>query len=286
MAGDWRDEKPTRRAISPRAQRLADELQARAMELRDNSIDGLSIREAVALAAVQLGLAPDAAHEARDDARFWEHVKKIRGGCWEWQGPRSPFGYGQFSIEGRNIAAHRYAYEERVGSIPPRLVLDHLCRNPPCVKPDHLEAVTIIQNTLRGRSPWALAVRGEGEPKEWRQRSGSGKRDAKAPGSRPGAPGSSKATPTGGERRRTARKGAQDARERRELEDRLWTAEAALNRLVDVLSGNAPSTAGTCDASTAGIDGALLGPCVLRHGHDGPVHKDAEGARWADQGAA
>ncbi|HEX5568540.1 MAG TPA: hypothetical protein VFY14_16720 [Streptomyces sp.] len=25
-----------------------------------------------------------------------------------------------------------------------------------------------------------------------------------------------------------------------------------------------------------------IGPCVLRHGHDGPVHQDAAGAQWTD----
>lgn len=42
----------------------------------------------------------------------------------------------------------------------------------------------------------------------------------------------------------------------------------------------APSAAGTCDASMA--DGTnLFGPCILRHRHDGPVHKDSTGTRWA-----
>lgn len=42
----------------------------------------------------------------------------------------------------------------------------------------------------------------------------------------------------------------------------------------------APPAAGTCDASMA--DGTnLFGPCILRHHHDGPVHKDATGTRWA-----
>lgn len=38
----------------------------------------------------------------------------------------------------------------------------------------------------------------------------------------------------------------------------------------------------TCDAShaTGFAEGGVLGPCVLRHGHDGPLHKDARGATW------
>jgi hypothetical protein len=37
---------------------------------------------------------------------------------------------------------------------------------------------------------------------------------------------------------------------------------------------------GTCDASLDPGVGDPIGPCVLRHGHDGPVHQDARGARW------
>jgi hypothetical protein len=36
----------------------------------------------------------------------------------------------------------------------------------------------------------------------------------------------------------------------------------------------------TCDASTLGIGGAVIGPCILRHQHDGPVHQDANGTQW------
>lgn len=38
--------------------------------------------------------------------------------------------------------------------------------------------------------------------------------------------------------------------------------------------------AATCDASMPGLDGQPVGPCVLRHGHDGPVHQAANGATW------
>lgn len=45
-----------RRVLPPEQQALADELTARATALRDGSDGELSVREAVALAAVQLGL--------------------------------------------------------------------------------------------------------------------------------------------------------------------------------------------------------------------------------------
>lgn len=55
---------PTRRPrgrlrdLTPEQLALADDLHTRALALRAASEDGLSIREAVALAAVQLGLVP------------------------------------------------------------------------------------------------------------------------------------------------------------------------------------------------------------------------------------
>lgn len=77
--------------------------------------------------------------------RFWSKVDRS-GDCWLWMGTRGPSGYGYYS--GRR--AHRLSYEDMVGPIPDGLVMDHLCRNPPCVNPAHLEPVTTLENTRRG----------------------------------------------------------------------------------------------------------------------------------------
>lgn len=78
-------------------------------------------------------------------------------GCWEWRGGRSRAGYGVFSVDRIQVKAHRFIYELLVGPIPSGLVIDHLCSNPPCVRPDHLEAVTTAENVQRtwdrGRQP-------------------------------------------------------------------------------------------------------------------------------------
>lgn len=73
-------------------------------------------------------------------------VQVADDGCWEWQGYRLDTGYGFF----RSKLVHRQVYERIVGEIPERHVIDHLCRNPSCVNPKHLEAVTSAVNNRRG----------------------------------------------------------------------------------------------------------------------------------------
>lgn len=97
-----------------------------------------------------------------DAERFWRCVDKHGqipthrpdlGPCWIWcQHLNGP--YGQFSIRrpsGKGtIAAHRWSYISTFGPILDSLVIDHLCRNPPCVNPTHLEPVTQAVNVARG----------------------------------------------------------------------------------------------------------------------------------------
>lgn len=93
-------------------------------------------------------------HRPRRDARerFFAKVKTTASGCWEWQGWCNPGGYGQFCPAGRQrVMAHRFSYELFVGQIPAELQLDHLCRNPACVNPEHLEPVTAKENMRRSR---------------------------------------------------------------------------------------------------------------------------------------
>jgi hypothetical protein len=80
--------------------------------------------------------------------------------CWLWTGTIGTEGYGQMWTEKqRNEPAHRVCYEMFRGPVPVGLELDHLCRNRRCVRPDHLEAVSHQENTLRGIGPTAANAR-------------------------------------------------------------------------------------------------------------------------------
>jgi hypothetical protein len=74
-------------------------------------------------------------------------------GCLLWTGYCNPEGYGRVWV-GRPIRrldyAHRLMYQLFAGSIPDGMQLDHLCRNPQCASPAHLEVVTHRENLLRG----------------------------------------------------------------------------------------------------------------------------------------
>jgi hypothetical protein len=91
--------------------------------------------------------------------RFWAKVNKTET-CWLWTAARDRKGYGHFGLTSRKtVLAHRYAYQALVGEIPQGLELDHLCRNPPCINPAHLEPVTSRINALRGFGQGGLNAR-------------------------------------------------------------------------------------------------------------------------------
>jgi hypothetical protein len=85
--------------------------------------------------------------------RFMRCIE-ITSTCWNWVGPLDGNGYGRFYTErvGRRAMmtpAHRYSYTLFVEPIPDDLHVDHLCRNHICVRPDHLQPVTVRENSLR-----------------------------------------------------------------------------------------------------------------------------------------
>lgn len=75
-------------------------------------------------------------------------------GCWDWTASKN-LGYGQIGAGGRGngpLFAHRVSYEKHKGTIPPALVVDHVCRNRGCVNPDHLRLLTRGENVMCGET--------------------------------------------------------------------------------------------------------------------------------------
>ena len=72
-------------------------------------------------------------------------------GCMLWEGAIGGHGYGNvWNTETKKYSrAHHLAYEQEIGPIPDGLDLDHLCEQPICVNPLHLEPVTDKENKRR-----------------------------------------------------------------------------------------------------------------------------------------
>ena len=84
-------------------------------------------------------------------------------GCWEFQGSRSPKGYGRIRRGPANEAmliAHRAMWEIVFGQIPKGLCVLHSCDNPPCANPAHLFLGTTLDNNA-DRDAKGRTARGE-----------------------------------------------------------------------------------------------------------------------------
>ena len=98
--------------------------------------------------------------------RFWASISpEPNTGCWLWLGYLSPgasknknMGYGQFQVQNRRMPAHRFSYETFVGPVQEGLEIDHKCKLPCCVNPDHLEAVTHHENMRRSGAMFKAAA--------------------------------------------------------------------------------------------------------------------------------
>ncbi len=92
--------------------------------------------------------------------RFLPYVKVLENGCWEWtRSHDKKNGYGCFCFTGKTMRSHRFILLYYLGIENTPDVVDHLCRNPPCVNPKHLEFVTVTENTLRGTNFSAINAR-------------------------------------------------------------------------------------------------------------------------------
>lgn len=95
----------------------------------------------------------------------WDHKPYYSvqpDGCWHWERAIGNKGYGLISWkhEGAKVTmvAHRAYYLAFRGAIPNGHDIDHLCRKRSCVNPEHLEAVTHLENARRGSRTMASGV--------------------------------------------------------------------------------------------------------------------------------
>lgn len=85
-------------------------------------------------------------------------------GCWIWKRNKNEFGYGQFTVDGSKVAAHRYSWERSNGAIADGMWVLHKCDTPSCVNPLHLFLGTHADNMLDCRTKGRTAAGGRGRP--------------------------------------------------------------------------------------------------------------------------
>jgi hypothetical protein len=81
---------------------------------------------------------------------FWAKVDKTDT-CWNWTGYRDRRNYGQVRINSKGLYAHRASWQFANGPVPDGKLIDHMCHNPSCVRPDHLRVVNDKENNENRR---------------------------------------------------------------------------------------------------------------------------------------
>lgn len=88
-------------------------------------------------------------HDRSITQAMWDRIDvQGRDECWPWTGHVKDNGYGSLNFKGKAFQAHRLVYEQLVASIPDGSVVDHICSNPRCVNPRHLQSVTQTENLM------------------------------------------------------------------------------------------------------------------------------------------
>lgn len=89
---------------------------------------------------------------------FWDRIAIAdnENECWLWKQAKFADGYGNYTVNGKTMRAHRHAYELTYGPVPDGLLVCHKCDTPLCCNPTHLFLGTPQDNILdmhrKGRS--------------------------------------------------------------------------------------------------------------------------------------
>ena len=126
-----------------------------------------------AIWSINKGINSGRCHPCSVELRVRSHIESVlakvgdpdSNGCWPWLGYVNRAGYGVTStVRGGRRGAYRVVWEILVGEIPAGLDVDHLCRNPICVNPGHLEPVTHAENVRRGARARDTGICRRGHP--------------------------------------------------------------------------------------------------------------------------
>jgi len=87
------------------------------------------------------------------EERFWSNVEvKDSASCWEWKKRKDNNGYGRTNLfyydSYRKTGAHQIALILSGKHIPDGKLVRHLCNNPSCCNPKHLDIGTAKDNAL------------------------------------------------------------------------------------------------------------------------------------------
>ena len=86
--------------------------------------------------------------------RLLINTKIDKDGCWIYKltGGSDRKGYRRIKVDGKFIYAHRLSYAAFCGPIPEGLTVHHKCLIKQCINPEHLEIMSLSDNSAEGTS--------------------------------------------------------------------------------------------------------------------------------------
>lgn len=98
----------------------------------------------------------------KQQTRFWNKVLMVANPneCWAWTAGLVK-GYGSFGVGSSTFRANRISFYLSTGIDPGPLLVRHLCNNPGCVRPTHLDIGTPADN-MRDKSEAGNCPQGAG----------------------------------------------------------------------------------------------------------------------------